>query len=37
MLLRSFSVQVLWYAISRLNAEMEEREEKREEKWYVSL
>jgi len=29
--------QVLWLAKSRLNAEVEEREEEREGKWAVSL
>ena len=29
--------QVLWWAISRLNDEVEEREEERERKWAISL
>jgi len=33
----TLSQQVLWWAKSRLNAEVEEREEKRDGKWAVSL
>ena len=35
--IKSVLEQVLWWVISRLNAEMEKREWEKEEKWTVSL